>query len=59
MRQIELLKVKGRSIKAEDLINELNGYIDDVYVVDKDFSWTYIYSHEYFCGPYFFHPVKN
>ena len=43
----------ARRIKAEDIINEIDGYIDDVYVVDIDFSWTYIHTHEYFCGPYF------
>ncbi len=26
---------------------------DDVYVVDKDFKWTYVKTHETMCGPYF------
>ncbi|MDF2596317.1 MAG: hypothetical protein K0R69_2658 [Clostridia bacterium] len=26
---------------------------DDVYVVDKDFQWTYVKTHETMCGPYF------
>ena len=25
----------------------------EVYVVDKDFKWTYIKTHENMCGPYF------
>ena len=25
----------------------------EVYVVDKDFKWTYIKTHESMCGPYF------
>ncbi len=26
---------------------------DDVYVVDKDFKWTYLKTYETMCGPYF------
>ncbi|MBT2723991.1 DUF4275 family protein [Bacillus sp. ISL-46] len=37
----------------------MDGYIDDVYVVDKDFTWTYILTHEYFCGPYFYQPGEE
>lgn len=34
---------------ANDLINE-----EDIYVVDKEFSWTYVKTHETgWCGPYF------
>ena len=54
-----LLLENARRIKAEDLINEIDGYIDDVYVVDIDFSWTYIHTHEYFCGPYFYQSEKE
>ncbi|SMQ81562.1 protein of unknown function [Bacillus sp. OV166] len=46
-------------LKAEDKINEIDGYINDVYVVDKDFSWTFIHTHEYFCGLYFFQQVQE
>lgn len=36
-------------ITAEDFVNE-----EDVYVVDKEFSWTYVKTHETgWCGPYF------
>jgi hypothetical protein len=37
------------SLTADDFINE-----EDVYVVDKDFNWTYVRTHETgWCGPYF------
>ncbi|MDD5932590.1 MAG: tRNA (guanosine(46)-N7)-methyltransferase TrmB [Oscillospiraceae bacterium] len=26
---------------------------DDLYIVDKDFTWTYVHTHEPDCGPYF------
>ncbi|PHV70694.1 hypothetical protein CS063_09185 [Sporanaerobium hydrogeniformans] len=35
-------------IKASDFDMD-----DDVYVVDKDFQWTYVKTHEKMCGPYF------
>ncbi len=28
----------------------------DVYLVDKDFTWTYVHTHEAHCGPYFCRP---
>ncbi|WP_028403288.1 DUF4275 family protein [Ectobacillus panaciterrae] len=37
------------SLKAEDFDDE-----DDVYVVDQDFEWTYVHTHEEYCGPYFY-----
>jgi hypothetical protein len=27
----------------------------DIVVTDEDFSWTYCRTHEYYCGPYFYH----
>lgn len=33
---------------ADDLVNEM-----DIYVVNKDFSWTYVRTHERDFGPYF------
>jgi len=27
--------------------------IDDVYITAEDFSWTYVHTHEEYCGPYF------
>jgi hypothetical protein len=40
-------------IKAEDFENE-----HDVYVVDKNFHWTFVHTHEYYCGPYFYKASK-
>ncbi|WP_299091121.1 DUF4275 family protein [uncultured Metabacillus sp.] len=54
-----LLLENARSLKAEDIIKDIDGYIEDIYVVDKDFSWTYIQTHESFCGPYFYQPMKE
>ncbi|WP_075983399.1 DUF4275 family protein [Bacillus massilinigeriensis] len=37
------------TLTAEDFVNE-----EDVYVVDKEFNWTYVRTHETgWCGPYF------
>jgi len=37
--------------KASDLKNEI-----DVYVVDREFTWTFVKTHETeYCGPYFSH----
>lgn len=48
-----------KRLKAEDITNSINGYIDDVYVVDTDFTWTYVHTHEEFCGPYFYKLEKE
>ena len=35
-------------MKAEDFS------CDDIYIVDKEFTWTYVYTHQgFWCGPYF------
>ena len=35
-------------MKAEDFS------CGDIYIVDKEFTWTYVYTHEgFWCGPYF------
>ncbi|MGX1900706.1 DUF4275 family protein [Thermolongibacillus altinsuensis] len=41
--------MNAENLKAEDLENEF-----DVYVVDQHFTWTYVHTHEDFCGPYFY-----
>lgn len=43
---------------TKDLVNDLNtakalDEFVEVYVVGKNFSWTYIKTHEEVCGPYF------
>lgn len=39
----------SKNIKAEAFDNE-----NDIYVVDNNMTWTYVHTHEYFCGPYFY-----
>lgn len=44
-----LLKMDNlKNVKAEDFNSE-----DDIYIVDKSISWTYVHTHEERCGPYF------
>jgi hypothetical protein len=44
-----LILENAGALTAEDF-----GYEEDVYVVDKEFSWTYVRTHETgWCGPYF------
>jgi len=39
----------AQALTAEDFINE-----EDIYIVDKEFNWTYVRTHETgWCGPYF------
>jgi hypothetical protein len=45
--QIENIQMRGKITSLE--LDELN----DVYVVDKNFEWTYVHTHEIDCGPYF------
>jgi hypothetical protein len=49
--QNALLLKNASSLTSEDIIE------CDVYVVDKDFTWTYIVTHEEDYGPYFYEPV--
>ncbi|MBD1382196.1 DUF4275 family protein [Metabacillus arenae] len=44
----------AKRIKADDFSGENDIYLSDVYIVDKDFTWTYVRTHESFCGPYFY-----
>jgi hypothetical protein len=39
---------RSSMLTADDLLNE-----EDIYVVDKNFNWTYVRTHERCCGPYF------
>lgn len=42
------------SLKASDLLFEGDVNEKDMYVVDKEFNWTYVITHECgLCGPYF------
>lgn len=39
---------------AESFNHEMLRYYEDIYVVDEDFAWTYVFTHEEHCGPYFY-----
>lgn len=44
-----LIVKKANMFTADDLIDET-----DIYIVDKEFNWTYVKTHETgWCGPYF------
>lgn len=44
-----LILEEAAAFNANDLLGEI-----DVYVVDKEFNWTYVKTHEVgWCGPYF------
>ncbi|KGK90148.1 DUF4275 family protein [Clostridium sp. HMP27] len=38
----------SKDIKAEDFNSE-----HDIYIVDNNMSWTFVHTHEDYCGPYF------
>ncbi|MFJ7934926.1 DUF4275 family protein [Sporosarcina sp. NPDC096371] len=40
-------------VTAEDFVEKDDFDEGDIYVVDKDFTWTYVHTHEESCGPYF------
>ena len=50
-----------RAVKAEDLagMTESLPASQDWYLVDKDFTWTYVQTHEPDLGPYFYRVEKN
>ncbi|TYR81390.1 DUF4275 family protein [Priestia megaterium] len=41
-------------LEDTDFITENKAYLSDIYVTDKDFTWTYVKTHEACCGPYFY-----
>ena len=34
-------------------LNWINNVFEDIYIVDESFSWTFVKTHESYCGPYF------
>ncbi|MBT2762179.1 DUF4275 family protein [Paenibacillus sp. ISL-20] len=44
-----LLYSKAKAIVAEDFDSQ-----QDIYIFDRNFTWTYINTHEDMCGPYFY-----
>jgi hypothetical protein len=51
---LALMVESSSGITSEDLALD-----DDVYIVDKDFKWTYVKTHEDQCGPYFATRILN
>ena len=52
----DLSEYKGKTFEIlnGDKINAKNFNKDkDIYIVDKNFKWTYVKTHESYCGPYF------
>ncbi len=52
----EVLLIKDASLlHMDDILCETdNMYKGDIYIVDKDFTWTFVKTHEHrWCGPYF------
>jgi len=45
--QIEEVKITNK-VTSEELKMK-----NDIYIMDKNFSWTYVNTHEPECGPYF------
>jgi hypothetical protein len=45
-----LIIENAKLMYAKDFDNE-----DDVYIVDREFRWTYVKTHEPECGPYFYY----
>ncbi|KMT22226.1 DUF4275 family protein [Clostridium cylindrosporum] len=43
----------AKVLSADNLICDLDFYKSDIYVVDKQFNWTYVRTHETGLGPYF------
>ncbi|MEC0269537.1 MULTISPECIES: DUF4275 family protein [Paenibacillus] len=39
---------------ASDIVASDFDYEQDIYLFDKSFTWTYVYTHESMCGPYFY-----
>ncbi|OME88975.1 DUF4275 family protein [Paenibacillus sp. FSL F4-0100] len=44
-----LLYSNAKAIVAEDFDSQ-----QDIYIFDKNFTWTYVNTHEDMCGPYFY-----
>ncbi|MCQ0952446.1 DUF4275 family protein [Bacillus cereus] len=52
----DVLLIKDASLLSmDDILRETDDmYKGDVYIVDKDFTWTFVKTHEHrWCGPYF------
>ena len=58
----DLSEYKGKTFEILncDKINAKDFNKDkDIYIVDKNFKWTYVNTHESYCGPYFCNFINN
>lgn len=39
---------------AKDLTADIFDHEQDIYLFDREFTWTYVHTHESMCGPYFY-----
>lgn len=44
---------------ANQLTSKVINKFTDIIVTDKDFKWTYVHTHEEYCGPYFAYPPSE
>ncbi|AJS58557.1 DUF4275 family protein [Paenibacillus sp. IHBB 10380] len=44
-----MLYKNANNVVAEDFDSE-----QDIYIFDRDFTWTYVHTHESMCGPYYY-----
>ena len=43
-----------RIMNAKNLCAKVLDDFSEVFVIDKNFKWTYVHTHEGYCGPYFY-----
>ncbi|WP_235617036.1 DUF4275 family protein [Lysinibacillus mangiferihumi] len=46
---IVFLYTSAKEVVSKDFDSQL-----DIYIFDKNFTWTYVHTHESMCGPYFY-----
>lgn len=42
---------------ANNLVSKDFDSQEDIYIFDKNFTWTYVHTHESMCGPYFYEVI--
>ena len=47
------------SLSHDDIIADIDFHSSDIFVVNKSFDWTYVYTHDICCGPYYYHKVQK
>ncbi|WMT43562.1 DUF4275 family protein [Paenibacillus sp. D2_2] len=44
----------ANDVVAEDFDSE-----QDIFIFDRDFTWTYVHTHESMCGPYYYKVIRE